>query len=181
MVQINKHRSENAARTIAANRYLPFQIEKAMNKKEIIKKVGKRRFFADNFTLAAELRYISGILVFDKYFTEKSTKKKEIIHVTKYPNGLVIKIAKLFSSIEYAVKFSEIKNILVSDKSHGNSLVFELTNGENITFEIKDVSKVRQFLDEIHLPYEFKTKIEKVKKSPYSKTKTVYNKRYRKN
>lgn len=141
-----------------------------MNKKEIIEKVGKMNFFANDYTLAAELKYISGILLFDKYFAEKSTKNNEVIHLTKYPNGLIVKIAKIFSSILFGFAFSEINRVVLSDKSIPNILIFELKNNEKITFTLKNIFKVREFLDEIHLKYDFETKVEKITRTPHSKT-----------
>jgi|SRR5690554_4987413 len=127
-----------------------------MTKTELNEKVGKKLFLADDYTIAAKLNYESGIPSFDKYLNGKKLKQiGAVIHLTKYPKGLVFKIAKLFSSFPFGISYSEIRRTLLLEKPDTSNLIFETSNGK-ITFSLKtsNIYDVRTFLDEIHLPYE---------------------------
>ena len=135
----------------------------AMTKEQLIEKVGKNGFLSDDKTLAAKLIYVSGINSFDEYFdTEGLLGTDAVIHLTKHPKGLAIKIAKNFSSFPFGLAFTEIKRTVVSETSDSSHLIFETIDGK-IIFSIKSAKKseVKQFLEDIHHKYESdKVKVE---------------------
>ena len=116
----------------------------AMTKEQLIEKVGKKGFLSYDKTLAATLIYISGINSFDEYFdTEGLLGTDAVIHLTKHPKGLAIKI-------------------VVSETSDSSHLIFETIDGK-IIFSIKSAKKseVKQFLEDIHHKYDSdKVKVE---------------------
>ncbi len=148
-----------------------------LTKADLTEKVGKKFFLADDYTLAAKLNYDNGIPEFDTYLDGKTLKEiNAVIHLTKYPKGLVIKIAKNFSSFPFGLAYSEIKRTLLSEKTEKSNLVFETVDKGKITFSFTtaNISEVKQFLDDIHLKYDYeKTKSETIKKEtkPVSNTK----------
>jgi hypothetical protein len=153
----------------------------AMTKTELTEKVGKKFLLADNYTLSAKLNYVSGIQSFDKYIDGKTLKQiSAVIHLTKYPKGLVITIAKLFSSFPFGLADSEIKRTFLAIKSGTSNLIFETSDNGKIIFSLKTshVFDVKQFLNDIHLKYDFETNISDTKQS--METKTVFNSKYRK-
>ena len=152
-----------------------------MTKTELTEKVGKKFFLADDYTLAAKLNYDCGIPSFDKYLDGKTLKQiSAVIHLTKYPKGLVIKIAKLFSSFPFGLAYSDIKRTLLVEKSGTSNLIFETIENGKIIFSLKTshVVDVRQFLDDIHLKYDFETSISETKRT--METKNVFNAKHRK-
>ncbi len=152
-----------------------------MTKTELTEKVGKKFFLADDYTLAAKLNYDSGIPSFEKYLNGKTLKQiSAVIHLTKYPKGLVIKIAKLFSSFSFGLAYTEIKRTLLAEKSGTSNLIFETSDNGNIIFSLKTshIFDVKQFLDDIHLKYAFETSIADTRRT--TETKTVYNTKHRK-
>lgn len=158
-----------------------------ITKKQITEKVGKKYFLSNDYTLAAKLNYESGIILFDKYLNEKSLKDiNAVIHITKYPKGLVFKIAKFFSSIQFALGFSEIQRTLLSEKPETSRLIFETINDEKIFFTLKtnDINIVSQFLIDIKLKHDFETSIVSIKqnieKRQNIQTKTTPFSKYRK-
>lgn len=153
-----------------------------MTKNELTEKVGKKFFLADDYTLAAKLNYESGIPQFDNYLNGKTLKQiSAVIHLTKYPKGLVIKIAKLFSSYPFGLPSTEIQRTILSEKSGTSKLIIETTDNGKIIFSLKttNISEVRQFLNDIHLKYTFETSIQDTKQVQ-SESKTVYNVKHRK-
>jgi len=131
-----------------------------MTKTELIDKVGKRFFFEDEYTLAAKLNYESGIQSFDSYLCGKTLKQiHAVIHLTKYPKGLVIKIVKNFSSFPFGLSYEDIKNTALYQNVGISKLIF--TTGENgtIIFSFKSdfFSEVKQFFDDIRLKYTIET------------------------
>jgi len=153
-----------------------------MTKNELTEKVGKKFFLADDYTLAAKLNYDSGIPPFDNYLNGKTLKQiSAVIHLTEYPKGLVIKIAKLFSSFPFGLPYTEIQRTILSKKLGSSILIFETTDNGKIIFSLKttDISDVRQFLDDIHLKYTFETTISDTRQAS-SENKTVYNVKHRK-
>ena len=152
-----------------------------MTTTELTEKVGKKFFLADDYTLAAKLNYDSGIPSFDKYLDGKTLKQiSAVIHLTKYPKGLVIKIAKLFSSFPFGIAYSEIKRTLLAEKSGTSNLIFETSDNGKIIFSLNtsNVFDVKQFLNDIHLKYDFETSISDTKRT--METKTVFNAKHRK-
>jgi len=155
--------------------------EKAMTKKELTEKVGRKIFLADDYTLAAKLNYESGIQSFDSYLDGKTLKQIcAVIHLTKYPKGLVIKIAKLFSSFPFGLPYEDIQNVVLLEKTGTSRLIFETVEAGKIFFSFKteNLSDVKQFLDDIRLKYTFETSI--ANKQTVSETKTSYNLKQRK-
>ena len=133
-----------------------------MTKKELIEKVGRKSFFADDYTLVAKLNYMDGLPLFDKYLNEKNLKQiNAVIHLTKYPKGLVIKIAKLFSSFPYGIEYSEIKKTLLSEKLGTSNLSFETSDNGKINFSLKTshIYDLKQFFHDIQLEYQFESSI----------------------
>lgn len=97
-----------------------------MTKKELTDKVGRNFFLTDGYTLAAKLNYESGIESFDSYLEGKTLKQiHAVIHLIKYPKGLVIKIAKLFSSISFGLPYSDIQSIMLSKKKRYFNVNFQ--------------------------------------------------------
>jgi hypothetical protein len=126
-------------------------------KAELSEKVGKTNFLSNAYTLAAKLNYESGIDDFDKYLNGRTLNQiNAVIHMTKFPKGLVIKIAKLFSSVHFGLTFSEIKQISLSEKSGISYLIIETNKNINIVFSFKPESSVeiRQFLEDIDINYQ---------------------------
>ncbi|MCX6231141.1 MAG: hypothetical protein NTZ33_06315 [Bacteroidetes bacterium] len=153
-----------------------------ITKQELTEKVGKKSFLADNDTLSAKLNYDSGILPFDNYLNGKTLKQiNAVIHLTKYPKGLVIRIAKLFSSFSIGLPYSEIQSIMLSEKMLPPKLIFETIDNGKIVFTIEktNISDVRQFLDDIHLKYTFETNIVEARQTS-SETKIIFNTKHRK-
>lgn len=122
-------------------------------------KVGKKSLFADDYTLAGKLQYEKGISEFDKYLNGKSLDDiNAVIHITKHPYGLVFIIAKLFSSCKFAVSFSEIKSVVLSeDNFEKSSLVFILVDNSRIVFTLKNtnIGEVENYFNEIEMTYNF--------------------------
>lgn len=137
-----------------------------VTKEQIREKVGKKWWLADQQTLADKLDYVSGIDVFDKILDEKTLKEFDaVIHLEKYPKGLLFKIAKGlgFKTYPFPVAKNEIKKVVLSETlDSGGQLTFDLTDGNKIEFRIKkgDIWEVKDFLKEIKLNYE----TEKIKK-----------------
>ena len=132
-----------------------------MTKEQLIEKVGKNGFLADDKTLAAKLNYDSGIPSFDEYLGGKTLKQIDaVIHLTKHPKGLAIKIAKNFSSFPFGLSFSEIKRTIVSEIGDPSHLIFETADGK-IIFSAKSshIVDIKEFLNDINLKYA----LEKVK------------------
>ena len=150
-----------------------------LTRKELTEKVGKNLFFADGYTLAAILNYKSGLPSFDKYLDGKTLKQiHAVIHLIKYPKGIVIKIAKNFSSFPFGLAYSEIKRIELSEKSGTSKLIIETSDEGKIIFSLKTTHslEVRQFLDSINLKYDFESSITN-QRQPTDK---VYNTKHRK-
>ena len=134
-----------------------------MTKEQLIDKVGKNGFFSDDKTLAAKLTYDSGIPSFDEYLDGKTVKQiGAVIHLTKHPKGLAIKIVKNSSSFPFGLAFTEIKRTVISETADISHLIFDTTDGK-IIFSVKsaDTSDVKEFLKDIHLKFDLdKIKVE---------------------
>jgi hypothetical protein len=100
------------------------------NKKQIL---GAKSSFQDTTALIDKLKYVSGNDYFDSILNNKTSF---VIHFYKYPNGIEIKIAKLFKSFSIGVSFDEIKGISLL-KGENNKLRI-LTKSNNIDFSYKD-------------------------------------------
>jgi len=138
-----------------------------LTKAELTEKVGKKSFFADECMLAAKLNYDSGIPEFDTYLDGKSLKKiNAVIHLIKYPKGLVIKIAKNFSSFPFGIPYSEIKRTMLSENIEKPNLIIETVDKGKIIFSLKteSIAEVKQFIDTIHLNDDEKNKSETINK-----------------
>lgn len=123
---------------------------------DITKKVGKKSFFSDDYTLSSKLIYESGIDEFDTYLDGRTLKDiKGIIHLTKYPKGLVFKIVNTFSSLPFGLPNSEIKFVSLNEEKIKPTLVFETINDNHIvfSFNIDHTFEIKQFLDDINVKY----------------------------
>jgi len=144
-----------------------------VTKEQIREKVGKKWRLDDQQVLAAKLDYVSGITVFDETLDGKTLKEFDaVIHLEKYPKGLLFKIAKGlgFTTYPFPIAKNEIKKVVLSETlDSGGQLTFGLTDGNKIEFRIKknDLWEVKDFLKEIKLNYE----TEKIKK-PSTPTET---------
>lgn len=137
-------------------------------KEELTEIVGKKPFLADDTTLAAKLNYDSGIQAFDEYLNGQTLKQIDaVIHLTKYPKGLVIKIAKNFSSFPFGLAYSEIKRTVLTERPTISNLTFEKSDNNKIVFSLKtsNISEIKSFLADINLKYDYeKVKVETIKK-----------------
>lgn len=153
-----------------------------LKKAELIEKVGKKSFLDNDYTLAAKLDYENGIPEFDTYLEGKTLKEiKAVIHLTKFPRGIVIKIAKNFSSFPFGLAFSEIKRTELKAKPIISNLTFEKSDNTKIVFSLKtsNLPEIRKYLDDIHLKYDYeKTKAEPSKETSKKETKPVNNNKH---
>lgn len=127
-----------------------------MTKEQLNEKLGKNGFLADDQSLSGILTYENGISSFDEYLNGKTLKEiNAVIHLTKHPKGLAIKIVKNFSSFLFALEFFEIDKTVVSENAETSHLIFE-TKNQNIIFSFKknNISEVEEFLNEINHKYE---------------------------
>ena len=145
-----------------------------MTKNELKEKVGRKSFFDNDYTFAAILKYDSGISIFDEYLAGKTLKEiGGVIHLTKYPKGLLIKIAKNFSSFPFGLSYSEIKRTILSEKQNISYLIFEKLDNDKIVFSFNtsNISNVISFLNDINLKYDNdKIKAETMKAESTKKT-----------
>lgn len=85
--------------------------------------------------------YVSGINTFDGILEGKTLKEfYAVIHLEKYPKGLLFKIVKKlgFKTYSFPVSRNEIKKIVLSKTSDNKGqLRFYLTDGNKIEFRIK--------------------------------------------
>jgi len=129
-----------------------------VSKKELYQKLGKKSFLSDLIRVSAAIEYISGIPYFDKLLNGKSLKQiNAVIQIEKYPKGILIRVAKLFSSYSYGISYNEIRNIEITN-SLEPTIIFHLKNNETINFLIvrNRISELIEFLDKTHLKYETK-------------------------
>jgi len=129
-----------------------------LTKAELFEKVGKRSLLDNHYMLPAILNYDNGIKSFDKYLNGKTLAQIDaVIHLIKYPKGLVIKIAKLYSSFPFGLAYSEIKRTLISEKLEISNLIFETMDNEKIGFSFKTKNKfeVKEFLNSCHISYDY--------------------------
>jgi len=122
-----------------------------MTKKELVEKVGKKYFFTEESPIAAKLNYESGIESFDTYLCGKTLEQAHaVIHLISYPKGIVIKIAKLFSSFSFGLPYKDIKKAILSEEKEISSLIFEIVNNGKIIFSFKkeNYSAIKKFLDD---------------------------------
>jgi hypothetical protein len=148
-------------------------------KKELTDKVGKKFFLSDDYKLEAILNYKSGISTFDEYLNGKTLKQiHAVIHLIKYPKGLVFKIMKNFSSFAYGIAYSEIKRTLIFEKPSITELVIETIDNKRIVFSLKtsNIFEVKHYFEKIHLKYDFESSITNNRQA----FDTVYNSKKRK-
>lgn len=149
-------------------------------KTELSKKVGKKSLLDNDYMLAAILDYVSGIKSFDSYLNGKTLKQMNAAcHIIKYPKGLVISIAKLFSSFPFGLADSEIKRTFLNEKLEISNLTFETIDNQNIifSFKTKNIFEVKQFLNDIHLSFDYnKTQNQGEEKKKEQKQKEKENK-----
>lgn len=149
-----------------------------VTKDQIREKIGKKWCLDNQQVLAAKLDYKSGIDTFDQILDGKTLKEIDgVIHLEKYPKGLLFKIARGFGGFKthpFPVTKNEIKRVALKEtQDAGGQLTFDLTNENKIEFSIKkdNIWEVKDFLKEIKLNYE----TEKVKKTATPKEKKVEN------
>jgi hypothetical protein len=123
-----------------------------MTKNELTETVGKKNAFEQDYTLAARLNYESGISDFDTFLNGKSLKEiNAVIHLTKYPKGLVFKVAQLFSSIPFGLPYSEISQVVIVENT--SELIFNTQASGKIifSFKAKHYEEIRQYFDDVKL------------------------------
>ena len=90
-----------------------------MTKKEIQNKIGKKWLLDDQQLLAARLDYISGIETFDEILDGKTLSDIDaVIHLEKYPKGLLFKIAKGFggfTTLPFPLPSDQIKKVTLTE------------------------------------------------------------------
>lgn len=113
------------------------------SKKNIQEKIGKKFFLDDAETLTAKLDYISGIDFFDEILKGKSLRENDaVIHVEKYPKGLLFKIAKGFGGIktyQYPLPKLEIESFDINEQK--NQILIEHTDSSKIEFKFAEKDK----------------------------------------
>jgi hypothetical protein len=149
-----------------------------LTKDEIQKKIGKKWWLDDRQVLAAKLDYKSGIETFDQILDGKTLKEVDgAIHLEKYPNGLLFKIARGFAGFKthpFPLASKEIQKVVLTETQDGVGLLkFDLLNENKIEFKIKKdhLWEVKDFLKKIKLNYE----TEKIGKPVVSKEKKEEN------
>ena len=131
-----------------------------MTKTELTEKVGEKSFFDNDYCLAGILNYESGIESFDEYLNGKTLKQiGAVIHLSKYPKGLLVKIAKNFSSFPFGISYSEIAKINISENTENPKLTIEITDKLNIVFSFKkdNLTAIKEFCEKIPMNFD-KTK-----------------------
>lgn len=147
------------------------------SKDQIREKIGKKWWLDDQQVLAAKLEYKSGIETFDQILDGKTLKEfNAVIHLEKYPKGLLFKIAKGlgFKTFPFPLAKNEIKKVVLSETGKGSGqLTFVLNDGNRIELSIRkgDIWEVKDFLNDIKLDYE----TEKIKKPAAPKVKKEEN------
>ncbi len=95
-----------------------------MTKDQIREKIGKKNWLDDQKVLAAKLVYLKGIDFFDQILDGKTlTEIDGVIHLEKYPKGLLLKIARGFGGIKthpYPLTNDEIKKTILTNKPKEN-------------------------------------------------------------
>lgn len=82
---------------------------KQEKKKETL---GKKMFLADDVGIYDKLIYKSGIAPFDELLKNKSQDDiKAKTHLVKYPKGIEVKLAKLFTSYTHAISNENIESL----------------------------------------------------------------------
>lgn len=112
-----------------------------MNKSELKNEVGEKGFFADENSLAGKLIYISGINEFDNELKGSNQfERGEVIHFEEMPKGLIVSLAKNFSSIKYGIPFSKIASFSLSTFEY-YSVIEIKTNDAPLFFVLKNTHK----------------------------------------
>ncbi|PCJ77887.1 MAG: hypothetical protein COA57_16400 [Flavobacteriales bacterium] len=127
------------------------------SKQQIRELIGHIRWFDDQYLLAAKLNYVSGIGYFDEILCGRTLKDiNAVIHIEKYPKGLLIKIAKSFKSYLLPYSTNEIKSIMLNKNLQQTQLSIALYSDNPIIFEVEDknIRYVEDFLEEINIEYE---------------------------
>lgn len=149
-----------------------------VTKDQIRGKIGKKWWLDDQQVLAAKLDYKNGIDLFDQILDGKTLKEIDgVIHLEKYPKGLLFKIARGFGGFKthpFPVAKNKIQKVVLAETQYGGGqLTFDLKEAKNIEFQIRkdDIREVKDFLNEIKLNYE----TEKIKRPATPKGKKVEN------
>lgn len=134
---------------LAKNKKMNYNI----SKEEFIRKVGKRFFLDNQNIISSVLEYKEGILYFDEILEGKTLKQfNSVIQLEKYPKGIIVKIAKLFSSYAFPLSYEEIENISINDLNGSFILIFHTKNNDiKFSFLIKNLQEIKLFLDECKL------------------------------
>lgn len=95
-----------------------------LTKDQIREKIGKKSWLDDQKVLAAKLDYISGIPEFDEILGGMTLKEKDaVIHLEKFPKGLLFKIAMGFGGIKthpYPLTNEEVQKTILTRKPREN-------------------------------------------------------------
>jgi len=112
------------------------------NRKQIL---GKKLFLDNAIGLIAKLTYIKGINYFDTHLNGKSQKGiNAVIHINKFPNGIEIKLAKLFKYYSVGIQYNEIGGVFVLNGIHKKLKL--VISSEAIEFSFND-SQYSEIID----------------------------------
>jgi small-conductance mechanosensitive channel len=124
-----------------------------ITKQQIKQKIGKKTWYGPELILENTVEYIGGIELFDGFLDGRTAKEiNAIIHIEKYPKGILIKIKRGIgrsNDLLFGLAKNEVKNTILSDSfAHPSKIEFHLYNGEKIVFHYKSLahSEINDFL-----------------------------------
>ncbi|WP_024480860.1 RDD family protein [Cellulophaga baltica] len=122
-----------------------------MTKSEIKSEVGKKWFLANQNTLNAKIIYISGLDRFDQYLGNSDQKdKSSVIHIKEMPKGLIVSLAKLFSTNKVGINYSKFKRIVLVKFERYSIIKFEtVASPIFFGFANKDFAEIESFFASI--------------------------------
>lgn len=126
-------------------------MKKKDSQKNTIRNIGKKWIFADDNSIQAILIYLNGIETFDTFLDNKfQFEINAVIHMTEFPNGLQIRLAKTFKSNKFGIPYQDIKKISTHSYSNYsiikintvNNDIFFLCKNENLNVFIRFIEKL---------------------------------------
>lgn len=138
--------------------------------KVINEKLGKKSWLDNQEGLTGKIDYISGIELFDTILNGKThAESKSIIHLERYPKGILIELKKGFGgfkSYQYPLSENEIREFVINQvKNKGAKLVIFLNEGNNIEFDIneRNLNDTKIFFKEMLHTHEHQQSVERHK------------------
>ncbi len=125
-------------------------------KMQLQEKVGTKSFLSDETMLADKLNYIYGITAFDQFLKGKSVEDMNaVIHLIRYPKGLIIKVAGNFFSVKFGLSFSEIKYIKIMERRSISGMILQTERNSKIVFSFltEDIVEIISFLELLNMNY----------------------------